>query len=124
MAAGSPAGAQRYSTATQRLPELYFFWRQLMWIMASIPVMILVSMLPREILVKACLIGTGAGLVALALVPIVGSEINGAKRWLDFGIARFQPSEFMKPAYAVTLAWILTLRLSFAARVAAGKNSL
>ena len=34
---------------------------------------------------------------------------RGARRWLDFGI-RFQPSEFLKPAFAVTTAWILSWR--------------
>jgi cell division protein FtsW len=51
-----------------------------------------------------------AMLVALALVPLIGHEVNGAKRWLDFGF-RFQPSEFLKPAFAIALAWILSLRV-------------
>ncbi|WP_343343675.1 putative peptidoglycan glycosyltransferase FtsW [Sphingomicrobium sp. XHP0239] len=119
VAAASPAGADRYSSTSQRLPELYFFWRQVMWILASIPVMILVSMLPKPMLARLCLLATGVGIVALALVPFVGSEINGAKRWLDLGISRFQPSEFLKPAFVVTLAWIFTRKLSFVARAGA-----
>ena len=119
VAAASPAGAERYSSATQRLPELYFFWRQVMWILASIPVMILVSMLPKPMLARLCLLATGVGIVALALVPFVGSEINGAKRWLDLGISRFQPSEFLKPAFVVTLAWIFTRKTTFLVRAGA-----
>ena len=122
VAAASPAGAQRYSTASERLPELYFFWRQLMWVMASIPVMIAISMLPREMLVRLCLLATGAGMVALALVPWLGSEINGARRWLDFGIARFQPSEFLKPAYVVAMAWVFTRKQTFLVRAAASSG--
>jgi cell division protein FtsW len=44
------------------------------------------------------------------LVPIVGSEVNGAKRWLNLGIS-LQPSEFLKPAFAIGLAWILSWRV-------------
>ncbi len=47
---------------------------------------------------------------ALFLVPIVGAEVNGARRWLDFGM-RFQPSEFLKPAFAIAVAWILSWRM-------------
>jgi cell division protein FtsW len=49
-------------------------------------------------------------IAALVLVPVLGSEVNGAKRWINFGI-RFQPSEFLKPAYAILLAWVLSWKL-------------
>ena len=124
VAAASPAGAARYSSATEKLPGLYFFWRQVMWILVSLPVMILVSMLPKPMLTRLCLLATAGGMVALALVPFVGSEINGAKRWLDLGISRFQPSEFLKPAFVVTLAWIFTRKASFAVRAGASGATL
>jgi len=46
-------------------------------------------------------------LVALILligVEFIGVEVNGSTRWLDFGIARIQPSEVMKPAMVLALA--------------------
>jgi cell division protein FtsW len=49
-------------------------------------------------------------LVALMLVPVIGSEVNGARRWLNIGVS-LQPSEFLKPAFAIMLAWILSWRL-------------
>jgi cell division protein FtsW len=49
-------------------------------------------------------------LAGLLLVPLIGSEVNGARRWLNFGIS-LQPSEFLKPAFAIGLAWILSWRL-------------
>ena len=45
-----------------------------------------------------------AGLVLLIGVEFVGVEVNGSARWLDFGIARLQPSEIMKPAIVLALA--------------------
>ena len=48
VAAASPAAAQRYSGGSVRVNELFFFYRQIMWIAVSLPVMILISMMPRE----------------------------------------------------------------------------
>ena len=48
VAAASPAAAHRYSGGNVRFSELYYFWRQLAWIAAGIPVMIGISMMPRE----------------------------------------------------------------------------
>ena len=48
VAAASPAAAHRYSGGNVRFSELYYFWRQLAWIAVGIPVMIGISMMPRE----------------------------------------------------------------------------
>ncbi|NNC47537.1 MAG: cell division protein FtsW [Sphingomonas sp.] len=110
VAAASPAAAERYSGGDVRIPELYFFTRQLMWLAVSIPIMLIVSMMSREKAKRWSLIGAGILFVALALVPFIGSETNGAQRWLDLGISRFQPSEFLKAFYIVAIAWIFSLK--------------
>ena len=38
--------------------------------------------------------------IFLALVPILGIEVKGAKRWLDFYLFRLQPIELLKPFYS------------------------
>ena len=48
VAAASPAAGQRYSGGNVRFSELYYFWRQLAWIALGVPVMIGISMMPRE----------------------------------------------------------------------------
>jgi len=50
------------------------------------------------------LFGVGLLLLALVLVPGVSREINGARRWLPLGIVSFEPSEVLKPAFALYLA--------------------
>jgi len=72
--------------------------------------MIAISMQPRERLRRLSLIGALVCLVALALVPMLGAEVNGAKRWLNLGVGQFQPSEFLKPFFVVSTAWLLSLR--------------
>jgi cell division protein FtsW len=48
--------------------------------------------------------------IALLLVPIVGGEVKGARRWLWIGFS-LQPSEFLKPAFSIAVAWILSWRV-------------
>jgi len=45
------------------------------------------------------------GIILLALVLILGDVGKGAQRWLDFGFVRFQPSEMMKLAAPMVVAW-------------------
>jgi rod shape determining protein RodA len=48
------------------------------------------------------------GLVLLIAVPLVGVGAKGAQRWLSLGIVRFQPSELMKLAMPLMIAWWYT----------------
>jgi cell division protein FtsW len=110
VAAASPASARRLSTSAVRLDDLYFFWAHLRWQLLGVLTMLAISLAPRELARRGAILLGAAMLVALFLVPVAGSEVNGARRWLDLGM-RFQPSEFLKPGYAVLLAWILTWKL-------------
>jgi cell division protein FtsW len=110
VAAASPAVAQRYSGGTLQLSSLHYFYRQLLWIAISMPVMIIISMMPRERARRLSLVGAFVCLVLLVFVPIIGPEVNGARRWIGVGFAQVQPSEFLKPFFVVALAWLLSLR--------------
>ncbi len=50
-------------------------------------------------------------LLALVMVPGVGIEVNGARRWLPLGGFRFQPSEMLKPATVLFVSYVLSLRV-------------
>ena len=110
VAAASPAAAERYSGGNVRFNELYHFWRQLMWIGIGIPVMIGISMMPKERARRLSLFGAAFFFVLLIFVPILGPEVNGAKRWIEIGVGQLQPSEFLKPFFVVAMAWLLSLR--------------
>lgn len=110
VAAGSPATARRLSTDTATLSPLYFFYRQVAWVALGLPVMFVISMYPREQAKRIAIGGFAVFLVLLLLVPLLGKEVNGAQRWFGLGPASFQPSEFLKPCYAVTMAWIISWR--------------
>ncbi len=110
VAAASPAAATRYSGGAVSFTPLHYFYRQLVWIMVALPVMIAVSMLPRATARRLCLGGAAFFSVLLVFVPVIGQEVNGAKRWIGVGFAQFQPSEFLKPLFIVSIAWLLSLR--------------
>ena len=47
--------------------------------------------------------------IFLALVPIIGIEVKGSKRWLDFYFFRLQPIEILKPFFILVTVKILTI---------------
>jgi cell division protein FtsW len=110
VAAASPAASHRYSGGNVRFSELYYFWRQMAWIAIGIPVMIGISMMPRDRARRVSLFGAAFFFVLLIFVPVLGPEVNGAKRWINFGLGQVQPSEFLKPFFVVSMAWLLSLR--------------
>ncbi len=110
VAAASPAASQRYSGGGINVPPLYYFYRQLVWIALAVPVMIAVSMLGKTGARRLSILGAIGFTAMLFLVPVVGVEVNGARRWLDAGVTQFQPSEFLKPMFIVTVAWLLSMK--------------
>lgn len=110
VAAASPSAAERYSGGNVAVPPLHYFWRQLMWVALGLPVMIGVSMMPTAFARRFALGGAVFFTIMLVMVPVIGSEANGARRWLGAGFVQFQPSEFLKPFFVVALAWLLSLR--------------
>jgi cell division protein FtsW len=110
VAAASPAAGVRYSNASLSFPPLYYFYRQLIWVAIAVPVMIGVSMMPKEAARRFAIGGAAVFTLMLALVPIIGNEVNGAQRWIHAGPLQIQPSEFLKPLFVVALAWVLSLK--------------
>ncbi|MEO0032154.1 MAG: hypothetical protein RIS94_1912 [Pseudomonadota bacterium] len=110
VAAASPASSHRLSTAQKNLGDLYFFWLHLRWLTLGLIAMFVASLLPKESARRVAVLLAAAMVCALVLVPLVGSEVKGAKRWLWIGFS-LQPSEFLKPGFAIALAWILSWRV-------------
>lgn len=110
VATASVASARRLSTTDVTLPDLYFYWAHVRWQLAGIVVMLWASTLSLDNARRLGILLAGGMFALLVLVPVLGSEVNGARRWINLGM-RFQPSEFLKPGFAIALAWILTWRL-------------
>jgi cell division protein FtsW len=110
VAAASPASADQLSTSKARVADFMFFQRHIVFQLMGLTLMIGLSFLNRD---QARRLGILVGAVMLALlfvVPILGEEKNGAKRWINVGMS-LQPSEFLKPGFAIICAWVLSWRL-------------
>ena len=70
-------------------------------------VMVLVAQIPPRYFINIAPWLFGIGLVLLAAVLVVGHTGKGAQRWLPIGPIRFQPSEIMKLATPMMLAWFI-----------------
>jgi cell division protein FtsW len=105
VAAASPPVATRIG-----LPEFYFVTRHQMFLVMAVGVLMLASLLTLPQVRRLAALVLLASLVMMALLPFIGFENKGAVRWIHLGGVSLQPSEFMKPAFAVFVAWIFTLR--------------
>ncbi|HET9715451.1 MAG TPA: putative lipid II flippase FtsW [Pseudolabrys sp.] len=88
------------------LEPFYFVNRHILYLLPSIAVMLGVSFLnPRQVR-RLSLIVFITSLVLVAATPFFGAEIKGARRWLVVAGISIQPSEFLKPAFVVIVAWL------------------
>ena len=99
------------SLAGERLNKDYyfFFMKHLSFTILALVIMISLSALNTKLLKKLVLPLFLISLVFLVLVPIIGVEVKGAKRWLDLYFFRLQPIEILKPFFILMTVRILTL---------------
>ena len=99
------------SLAGERLNKdfYFFFTKHLIFTLLALFIMILISVIKTELLIKLVVPFFILSFILLALVPIIGIEVKGAKRWLDFYFFRLQPIEILKPLFILTTVKILTL---------------
>ena len=92
----------------------FFFFKHLAYISIGMIVLIFFSSLSKESLYKISLYLFLISLFFLFLVPVLGVEVKGSKRWLNlFFLPRFQPIELVKPFIIIFVATILTSEKSF-----------
>lgn len=84
------------------------FWkldRQLINMGVAVGVMLLIARIPPQTLMRFAVPLYALGLILLVGVALFGIVINGSRRWLSLGVVRIQPSEIMKIATPMLLAW-------------------
>src|ERR1700755_1373180 len=99
--AASPPVAERIG-----YDGLHFVRRHLAMLPLAIAIMFLVSLQPPRTIRRIAVICFGIGLVLLAATFVIGMEIKGARRWINLPGLSLQPSEFVKPTFAVVAAWL------------------
>ncbi len=98
------------SLAGERLNKdfYFFFTKHLIFTFLAITIMIVISAIKTEFLIKLVTPFFILSFILLLLVPIIGIEVKGAKRWLDLYLFRLQPIEILKPFFILATAKILS----------------
>ena len=99
------------SLAGERLNKAYYFFfsKHLIFTVSALSIMFIISALETSVLRKAVVPFFTFSFLLLILVPIIGVEVKGAKRWLDLYLFRLQPIELLKPFFILATVKILTL---------------
>jgi cell division protein FtsW len=88
------------------LDPFHFVNRQVLYLAPAAVIMLATSLLsPRQIR-RVALIVFVVGTILLAATPYFGAEVKGARRWIVFAGLNIQPSEFVKPAFVILIAWL------------------
>ena len=99
--AASPPVAARLG-----LDPFYFVNRHIVDLVPATAVMLSVSFLNARQIRRLAIIVFIISVVLVALTPVFGAEIKGARRWLVLFGMNVQPSEFLKPAFVILIAWL------------------
>ncbi len=98
--AGSPPVADRLG-----LPVFHFVGRQAFYMGFAAVIFVVVSFLSPRYVRRIALLVYLAGMAGVVLALLYGVEVKGARRWINFLGASVQPSEFVKPAFVILVAW-------------------
>ena len=91
------------------LAPFHYVYRQAIFGSLALFSMAVCSMLPSKAIRRLGVIGFLLCFVALGLLPFFGTDFGkGAVRWYGLGFASVQPSEFLKPGFIVTVAWLIS----------------
>jgi cell division protein FtsW len=101
VAAASPAVAERIGA-----DSWHFAIRQVIFLVPSLLAMFVVSMMSPRGIRRIAVIGFIVAYLLMLATLLVGTEVKGATRWLYIAGLSIQPSEFAKPFFAVTAAWM------------------
>jgi cell division protein FtsW len=102
MLAASPAVAERIGAGRDT-----FILKQVVFLAIALGVVVVVSLLSPKGIRRIALVGCAIALLLTAATLVTGTEIKGARRWVSLAGMSLQPSEFLKPCFAVVAAWLL-----------------
>ena len=98
------------SLAGERLNKdnYFFFLKHLIFTFLAVSIMIAISIIKTELLIKLVFPLFIITFIFLAVVPLIGIEVKGAKRWINLYFFNLQPIEILKPFFILMTVKILT----------------
>ena len=107
MLAASPAVAERVIGTSSRSLLLA---KQVVFLGLAASLMVIVSLLSPKGVRRFALLGCLGAILLTAATLVIGFETKGARRWLNIPLlGTMQPSEFLKPCFAVVTAWLMAM---------------
>jgi cell division protein FtsW len=103
MLAATPAVAERIGTSRDA-----FILKQVFFLAAAGAIVVAVSLLSPRNIKRLAIVGCLLALLLTMATMVVGVEIKGARRWISLPGMSVQPSEFLKPCFAVVAAWLIS----------------
>lgn len=90
------------------LAPFHYVIRQAAFGVIALGTLLVISMMDPQTIRRGASLGFFCSVVALALLPVFGTDFGkGAMRWYSLGFISVQPSEFLKPTFAVFAAWLM-----------------
>ena len=99
--AASPPVAARLG-----LDPFYFVNRHVMYLIPALAVLLATSFLSPRHIRRLALLVFAVSFCMVLLTPFIGAEVKGARRWIVLFGLNIQPSEFLKPAFVILIAWL------------------
>jgi cell division protein FtsW len=99
--AASPPVAARIG-----LEPFYFVNRHVLFLLPAIAVMLATSLLPPRHIRRIALVMFAVSIMLCLATLVYGAEVKGARRWIVILGVNIQPSEFLKPAFVILIAWL------------------
>ena len=99
--AASPPVAARLG-----LEPFYFVNRHMLYLAPALLVLLVTSLLSERTIRRTALLVFVVSLLLVAATLMFGAEVKGARRWIVILGVNIQPSEFLKPAFVILIAWL------------------
>ena len=98
--------ASMYNGEVNYGDRYFFMYKQIFGVLAGIAAMVAMSVIDYRRLMRArfVIVGVGIALLGIVLIPGVGVENYGARRWIDLGFITLQASEVAKVGYVLFAA--------------------
>lgn len=100
----SPVAAQHVASHD----DFYYTKRHFFFMILTAISMVAISRLSLKGLKRVSVAVYGVSLTIMALLPVIGHAAKGGRRWVALGPVALQPSEFLKPALIVLIAWMFS----------------
>ncbi|MEL6258567.1 MAG: putative peptidoglycan glycosyltransferase FtsW [Pseudomonadota bacterium] len=107
LAAGPPAAARL------GYPDYVFVQKHAVFAAAAVVVLLAASALNEDWVRRVSALIFAGGFMVMALILVLGTEVNGSQRWIRLFGVNLQPSEAVKPALIILVGWLLAQREAF-----------